>query len=63
MTILLTPEETAAVLPWQGLVDELRLVALDASVKVPARLVQPLAQGANLLIMPALKLAGEIKLD
>jgi ornithine cyclodeaminase len=54
MTILLTPLETAAILPWLELVNELALVALDDSVQVPARLVQPLGQGANLLIMPAL---------
>jgi ornithine cyclodeaminase len=54
MTILLTPEETAATLPWLELVNELALVALDPSVQVPARLIQRLPQEARLLIMPAL---------
>ena len=46
--------QTAAHLPWAGLVDELALLLQDTSVNVPPRLVQPLGSGASLFVMPAM---------
>lgn len=51
---LLSASETAACLPWLALVDELSLVLLDESVRVASRLVEPLAGGGSLFVMPAL---------
>lgn len=45
--------QTAASLPWAGLVAQLRAVLADPSVRVPQRIVQPLAHGASLFVMPA----------
>lgn len=50
---LLDATQTAARLPWPRLVAQLRAVLADASVHVPQRIVQPLAQGASLFVMPA----------
>jgi 1-piperideine-2-carboxylate/1-pyrroline-2-carboxylate reductase [NAD(P)H] len=53
MNQTLDPVQTAACLPWAGLVDELALLLQDSSVNVPPRLVQPLGGGASLFVMPA----------
>jgi 1-piperideine-2-carboxylate/1-pyrroline-2-carboxylate reductase [NAD(P)H] len=50
---LLDAPQTAARLPWQELVGQLRAVLSDPAVRVPQRLVQPLAGGASLFLMPA----------
>jgi ornithine cyclodeaminase len=50
---LLDARETAVRLPYARLVDELRALLDDASVHVPQRIVQPLAGGASLFVMPA----------
>jgi len=50
---LLDARETAARLPYPRLVQELRALLADASVHVPQRIVQPLAGGASLFVMPA----------
>jgi ornithine cyclodeaminase len=50
---LLDPSQTAARLPWPELVGQLRAVLADESVHVPERIVQPLAKGASLFVMPA----------
>ena len=44
---------TAARLPWAALADEIAAVLRDTSVQVPARIVQPLAHGGSLFVMPA----------
>jgi 1-piperideine-2-carboxylate/1-pyrroline-2-carboxylate reductase [NAD(P)H] len=54
MTNLLDAQQTAARLPYVALVAQLRDVLLDTSVEVPERLVQPMAGGASLFVMPAL---------
>jgi 1-piperideine-2-carboxylate/1-pyrroline-2-carboxylate reductase [NAD(P)H] len=51
---LLGPLETAAHLPYPLLVAELVRLLEDDSVQVPPRLVQPLAGGGSLFVMPAL---------
>ena len=53
MTDTLNALQTAARLPWAGLVDEIALLLQDISVRVPPRLVQPLGGGATLFVMPA----------
>ena len=50
---LLTASETARCLPWKTLVDEISLVLQDDSVRVAPRLVQSLAGGGSLFVMPA----------
>jgi len=50
---LLDAAATAARLPWQALVEQLRAVLADPSVTVPERIVHPLAGGASLFVMPA----------
>jgi 1-piperideine-2-carboxylate/1-pyrroline-2-carboxylate reductase [NAD(P)H] len=50
---LLDARQTAARLPYAALVAQLRAVLQDASVSVPQRIVQPLAAGASLFVMPA----------
>ena len=50
---LLSPEETAAALPYTALAQEIAAVLLDDSVQVPPRLVMPLAGGGALAVMPA----------
>jgi ornithine cyclodeaminase len=54
MNLLLDAAQTAARLPWRALTDEIARLLQDASVEVPARLVQPLAGGGSLFVMPAL---------
>ena len=53
-TILLNPLQTAARLPYPALLDKLVQLLADDSVQVPARLVQPLAGGGSLFVMPAM---------
>ena len=50
---VLTADETARSLPYAQLVREIARLLGDASVQVPARLVQPLAGGGSLFVMPA----------
>ena len=54
MTHTLNALQTAARLPWAGLVDEIALLLQDTSVTIPPRLVQPLGGGASLFVMPAI---------
>lgn len=51
---LLNAAQTAARLPYDSLVSEIALLLADASVQVPARLVQALPGGGSLFVMPAL---------
>jgi ornithine cyclodeaminase len=51
--MLLSAQDTAARLPYPLLVAQLRAVLGDSSVAVPERIVQPLAGGASLFVMPA----------
>lgn len=51
---LLDPAQTAASLPYLLLIKELVQLLGDSTVQVPARLVQPLAGGGSLFVMPAL---------
>ena len=44
---------TAARLPWLALADEVERLLADPSVRIPPRLVEPLAGGASLFVMPA----------
>jgi 1-piperideine-2-carboxylate/1-pyrroline-2-carboxylate reductase [NAD(P)H] len=53
MNTLLDAAQTAARLPWPALVAQIRALLGDASVHVPPRLVQPLAGGGSLFVMPA----------
>lgn len=53
MTHTLDALQTAVLLPWVDLVDEIVLLLQDGSVRVPPRLVQALGQGASLFVMPA----------
>ena len=50
---VLSPADTAARLPYPALVRGMANVLGDASVRVPARLVQALPGGASLFVMPA----------
>jgi ornithine cyclodeaminase len=54
MAALLDAAHTAARLPFAALVAQLRSLLADTSVQVPQRLVQPLAGGASLFVMPAM---------
>ena len=54
MTRILNALQTAARLPWAGLVNEIALVLQDTSVQVAPRLVQQLGGGATLFVMPAI---------
>jgi 1-piperideine-2-carboxylate/1-pyrroline-2-carboxylate reductase [NAD(P)H] len=54
MTNLLEPTQTAACLPYPGLVAQVRALLADPAVRVPERLVQPLPGGGSLFVMPAL---------
>ena len=54
MTRTLNAQQTAARLPWSGLVDEIALLLQDTSVHIPPRLVQQLGGGASLFVMPAI---------
>jgi 1-piperideine-2-carboxylate/1-pyrroline-2-carboxylate reductase [NAD(P)H] len=49
----LNPEETALALPYLPLANSIRTMLGDDSVSVPPRLVQPLASGGSLFVMPA----------
>jgi len=49
----LTPEQTAQALPYVALAQSIRELLLDPTVSVPPRIVQPLAQGGSLFVMPA----------
>lgn len=51
--ILLSAAQTAARLPYPALLEEIVRLLGDASVHVPQRLVQPLAGGGSLFVMPA----------
>lgn len=51
--LLLDAHDTAGRLPYALLVKELRALLADATVRVPERIVQPLAGGASLFVMPA----------
>src|SRR4051794_9794923 len=54
MTPLLDAAATAARLPYAALVQEIAGLLADDSVTVPERLVQPLAGGGSLFVMPAM---------
>ena len=54
MNVVLDAAATAARLPYPALAQEIRRLLADASVQVPARLVQPLPGGGSLFVMPAL---------
>ena len=49
----LTPEQTAQALPYVPLAQSVRELLLDPTVAVPPRIVQPLAHGGSLFVMPA----------
>lgn len=51
--LLLDARQTAAALPWPALVEQLRAVLADTTLHVPQRIVQALAHGASLFVMPA----------
>jgi 1-piperideine-2-carboxylate/1-pyrroline-2-carboxylate reductase [NAD(P)H] len=53
MTSLLNANQTAALLPWNALTGQIAALLADPTVQVPARLVQPLAGGGSLFVMPA----------
>ncbi|MDP2016537.1 delta(1)-pyrroline-2-carboxylate reductase family protein [Hydrogenophaga sp.] len=53
MTLLLTPTQTAEALPYPALADEMDALLRDPDVVVPPRIVQPLAGGGSLFVMPA----------
>ena len=53
MTELPDAPETAALLPYARLADEIARLLADPAVQVPPRLVQPLAGGGSLFVMPA----------
>ena len=49
----LSPAQTAQALPYPQLAQSIRALLSDPSVSVPARIVQPLAHGGSLFVMPA----------
>jgi 1-piperideine-2-carboxylate/1-pyrroline-2-carboxylate reductase [NAD(P)H] len=49
----LSPEQTAQALPYLELARCIKDVLTDATVSVPPRIVQPLAHGGSLFVMPA----------
>ena len=49
----LSPAQTAQALPYPQLAQHIRALLADPSVSVPARIVQPLAHGGSLFVMPA----------
>ena len=53
-SIVLSAEETASLLPYGEMAKEIELLLKDDCVEVPPRLVQPLAGGASLFVMPAM---------
>lgn len=50
---LLSPQATAAALPYVALADHIEAVLRDVSVAVPPRIVQALSSGGSLFVMPA----------
>lgn len=52
-TALLSPAATAHALPYGALADAIEALLKDPSVSVPPRIVQPLAHGGSLFVMPA----------
>lgn len=54
MNLILNAEQTAHRLPWPLLIETIARLLKDDSVKVPQRLVQPLAGAASLFVMPAM---------
>ncbi len=50
---VLDAEQTAALLPYAALADEIGRLLQDPAVQVPARRVQPLPGGGTLFVMPA----------
>lgn len=50
---VLSPEQTARALPYVPLAQSVRELLLDPTVAVPPRIVQPLARGGSLFVMPA----------
>ena len=53
MSRILNAESTAAALPYLALAHEIKATLRDASVTVPPRIVQALAGGGSLFVMPA----------
>lgn len=53
MNPLLTPAQTAQVLPYPALARHLEALLQDSTVKVPPRMVLPLAGGGSYFVMPA----------
>jgi 1-piperideine-2-carboxylate/1-pyrroline-2-carboxylate reductase [NAD(P)H] len=51
--MLLNALQTAARLPYVALATEIERMLIDGSAQVPERIVQPLAGGASLFVMPA----------
>ena len=49
----MSPADTAAALPYGALADQIEALLRDPTVVVPPRLVQPLAGGGSLFVMPA----------
>lgn len=49
----MSPDATAAALPYPALADEIEALLRDPSVTVPARIVQALPGGGSLFVMPA----------
>lgn len=50
---VLGPEQTAEALPYPQLAQSVKALLADPSVSVPPRIVQPLAHGGSLFVMPA----------
>ena len=53
MPSLLSPDATAAALPYPALADAIAALLRDPTVRVPARTVMPLPAGGSLFVMPA----------
>lgn len=51
---MLTPADTATLLPYPALAQELLRLLADEQVRVPPRMVLPLAGGGSLFVMPAM---------
>ena len=54
MSATLSPHATAQALPYPALAEQIEAVLRDPSVRVPPRLVERLANGASLFVMPLL---------
>lgn len=48
-----SPEETARAMPYPALAQQIEAVLRDPAVRVPPRLIEPLAGGGSLFVMPA----------